>query len=553
MTKNNQQPSRTANYRYILYARKSTTSEDRQVASIDAQIDCMKEVAQEHGLKVTEVMSESGSGFKVGRKVFNQMMEKIENGEADGIIVWKLSRLSRNPDDAGKIMGMLQRSEIRHIRTIDRSWWPEDNVMMMYVEFGLTNQFSRDLSADTKRGMLKKAERGWWPLAILPLGYHHVPLKKLGEVEITTEDDRFPIIQQGLKMVASRSKTPVEAYEYVKALGLKGRRGEEIAKSVWYKMLSQPFYAGTFEFPLGSGNVHDGQHIPAITQDEYDAIQEVLGRKNKPRQRTHFFSYTGLMRCGECDCAITAEKKHKQQKNGNVHHYTYYRCTKKKGVCSQPCTNIDKLVPQLEAILESIRIPATFHEWAMEQIMLDQQKYIEDRNRGRELSRTTFDEWESKLDKLTDKYIEGKVSEEIYQRKVAEFEAGKNKAKKVLDGIDERAEERIDELDQDLDFAKKARMEFENGNDAKRREIITRLGSNFVLLDHTLDIVLKEPLERVAEIAPFIKVAAEKFEPLKNADNSRQFKDYLSTSIEMGGIPDSNRRPPLPQSGALTN
>lgn len=520
--------------KYILYARKSSTSEDRQVASIDSQIDVMREVASEHGLDVVEVLYESGSAAKPGRPAFNQMVEKIENGEANGVLTWKLSRLSRNPLDSGVISYLLQTNKIKHIRTIDRNWLPEDNALMMSVEFGLTNQFSRDLSADTRRGLLKKAERGWWPLAILPLGYHHVPLKKLGEIEITTEDDRFPIIQQGLKMVASRSKTPVEAYEYVRALGLKGRRGEEIAKSVWYKMLSQPFYAGTFEFPLGSGNVHDGQHIPAITQDEYDAIQEVLGRKNKPRQRTHFFSYTGLMRCGECDCAITAEKKHKKQKNGNTHDYIYYRCTKKKGACSQPCTNIDKLVPQLEAILESIRIPATFHEWAMEQIMLDQQKYIEDRNRGRELSRTTFDEWEKRIDSLVEKYIEGKVPEVVYQRKLAEFEAGKKLAKKVLDGIDERAEERIDELDQDLDFAKKARMEFENGNDAKRREIITRLGSNFILLDHTLDIVLKEPLERVAEIAPLIKVAAEKFEPLKNADNSRQFKDYLSTSIEMG-------------------
>lgn len=535
MNNNRQSKVEKSRNKYILYARKSSTSEDRQVASIDSQIDVMKEAASEHGLDVIEVLYESGSAAKPGRPAFNQMIEKIERGEANGILTWKLSRLSRNPLDSGVIGYLLQTNKIEHIRTIDRNWLPEDNALMMSVEFGLTNQFSRDLSADTRRGLRQKAERGWWPLAIPPLGYQHVPLKKLGEKEIINDNDRFSIIQQGLKLVASRSKTPVDAYEYVKALGLKGRRGEEIAKSVWYKMLSQPFYAGTFEFPLGSGNVYDGQHIPAITEDEYDAIQEVLGRKNKPRQRTHFFSYTGLMRCGECDCAITAEKKRKQQKNGNVHHYTYYRCTKKKGTCSQPCTNIDKLIPQLTAILESIKIPATFHEWAMEQILLDQQKYIEDRNRGRELSRTTFDEWEKKLDKLTDKYIEGKISEEVYQRKVAEFEAGKKRAKKVLDGIDERAEERIDELDQDLDFAKKARDEFENGDDAKRREIIMRLGSNFVLLDHTLDIVLKEPLERVVEIAPLIKAAVEKFEPLKNAYNSRQFKNYLSTSIEMGG------------------
>lgn len=130
--------------RYILYARKSTTSEDRQVASIESQIEVMTEVARENGLNVVEVMSESSSGFKVGRPIFNKMVQKIENGEADGIVVWKLSRLSRNPDDAGKIMGMIQRATIKHIRTVDRNWYPEDNVMMMYVEFGVNNQYSKD-------------------------------------------------------------------------------------------------------------------------------------------------------------------------------------------------------------------------------------------------------------------------------------------------------------------------------------------------------------------------------------------------------------------------
>lgn len=521
--------------RYILYARKSTTSEDRQVASIESQIEVMTEVARENGLNVVEVMSESCSGFKVGRPIFNEMVQKIENGEADGIVVWKLSRLSRNPDDAGKIMGIIQRATIKHIRTVDRNWYPEDNVMMMYVEFGVNNQYSKDLSLDTRRGLTKKADRGWLPLAILPLGYQHTPYKELGAEEIIVEEDRFNIIQQGLKMVASGTKTPVEAYEHVKAMGLRGRRGEEIAKSVWYKMLSQPFYAGPFEFPLGSGNFHQGKHKHAITDEEYDAIQVVLGRKNRPRQLKHFFSYTGLMRCGECGCAITAENKTKNQKNGNVHHYTYYRCTKKKGICFQPCTNIDVLEPQMETLLSSIRIPQAFHEWAIDQIKEDQQKYINDRNLTLEMSRKTYDSWVEKIDKLVEKYVEGKVPEDNYQRKLAEFEAGRKLAAKVLDGVDQRIEERIQELDEDLDFAVSARLAFENGNEEKRREIILRLGSNLTLTNHKLDIVLRRPLEKIAEIAAEVNAVAEGLEPLENADNSAQFKLFLSTSIEMGG------------------
>jgi hypothetical protein len=204
-------------------------------------------------------------------------------------------------------------------------------------------------------------------------------------------------------------------------------------------------------------------------------------------------------------------------------------------VCAQPCINIDVLEPQMEALLSSIRIPKAFHEWAIEQIKEDQQKYISDRNLTFEKSRNTYDNWVDKIDKLVEKYVEGKVPEDVYQRKLIEFEAGKNLAQKVLNNVDERIEERISELDEDLDFAVKARLEFENGGLAKRRDIITRLGSNFILYDSLLDVIVREPLERVQEISSLVNEVAEQFEPLNNADKSAQFKLYMSTSMEMGG------------------
>ncbi|MEI7580082.1 MAG: recombinase family protein, partial [bacterium] len=215
------------NNRYFIYARKSSESEDRQVASISAQVEVMTDVASELGLKIVDVRSESSSGFHVGRKVFNEMIERINNGEADGIIVWKLSRLSRNPDDAGKIMGMLQRHEIKHIRTVDRNWLPEDNVMMMYVEFGVTNQFSRDLSDDTTRGLVKKAERGWCPKSSLPLGYMHSPFKKVGEEEIQPDPERFEIVSKALRKVATGEMRPLVAMEYANNLGLRTKANKK--------------------------------------------------------------------------------------------------------------------------------------------------------------------------------------------------------------------------------------------------------------------------------------------------------------------------------------
>lgn len=543
--------ARALEKRYILYARKSTTSEDRQVASIESQIEVMQEVAKEHGLKVIEVMSEAGSGFKIGRKVFNKMLERIENGEAEGIVVWKLSRLSRNPDDAGKIMGMLQRSQIKHIRTVERNWMPEDNVMMMYVEFGLTNQFSRDLSSDTKRGLIKKAERGWMPSAILPLGYMHSPYKKLGDEEIIADEKNFSLITNTLKSVASLEMTPVQGLEYLQSVGVTGQKGKVLAPSTYYDLLVHPLYQGAFEYPLFSGKMYESKAPRAITDEEHESILIALGRKDRPRPKTHFLPYTGLMKCGECGCSITAEKKHKKQKNGNLHDYVYYRCTKKKGDCGQPCTNVETLEKQFSEILARIKIPQAFHEWAIEEIKKDQEKSIVDRSQSIDLSRKRYDECLKQLDNLVGKYLEGKVPEDYYNRKLTELEKEKEILKGIADCIDERVSEEIKEIDRDLGFAVTAYNRFTNGDDHVRKEIISYLGSNLMLTDHSLAIELKRPLEGSIQVAELVNTVSKRFEPLENVDNRLLFKSYMSSDPVMGGRRDSNPRSPLPQSGAL--
>lgn len=149
--------------RYFLYARKSSESEDKQVASISSQIDELKKLASEQGLKIIGVLTEEKSAKAPGRLVFNQMLQDIHEKKADGILCWKLDRLARNPVDGGNITWMLQQGVLHHIQTFQRGYFPTDNVIMMSVEFGMANQFILDLSVNTKRGQRNKAQNGWLP------------------------------------------------------------------------------------------------------------------------------------------------------------------------------------------------------------------------------------------------------------------------------------------------------------------------------------------------------------------------------------------------------
>jgi hypothetical protein len=81
--------------------------------------------------------------------------------------------------------------------------------------------------------------------------------------------------------------------------------------------------------------------------------------KNKPQ------AFCGLISCPECGMMITGEYKVKRQKNGNVHYYTYYHCTKKNKLvkCSQPCIREEELNRQLSSLIQKVSLPK---DWAEE-------------------------------------------------------------------------------------------------------------------------------------------------------------------------------------------
>ncbi|PIT95305.1 hypothetical protein COT98_00310 [Candidatus Falkowbacteria bacterium CG10_big_fil_rev_8_21_14_0_10_39_9] len=107
--------NKTKTIKYFLYARKSTDEEDRQITSIADQIREMKKLAHDRGLNIIEIFEESKSAKNVGRPVFNEMLGRINKGEATGIICWKADRLARNMVDGGNLINMLQNGVLEHI------------------------------------------------------------------------------------------------------------------------------------------------------------------------------------------------------------------------------------------------------------------------------------------------------------------------------------------------------------------------------------------------------------------------------------------------------
>jgi DNA invertase Pin-like site-specific DNA recombinase len=401
---------------YFLYARKSTDVEDKQVLSIDAQLSELRSLAKHEGLQIVAEFVEKRSAKVPGRPVFNDMIRRIIAGEAQGIVCWKIDRLARNPVDGGQISWLLQQSVIQHVQTHDRSFLPADNVLMMSVELGMANQYIRDLSANTKRGQREKARRGEYP-GLAPLGYINNPRTKRVEVDRR----KAPAIRAAFELYAENKSRfeDVAAYLYergvrTKKINKSGSSGDKpLKKDSIKKMLTNPFYYGHFEY---AGEMYKGVHTPLISKQLFDKVQSVLelrGRqRHKPKNEPQ--PLCGIMRCGECGGMITGEVITKHQKNGNVHRYVYYRCTKKRGLCSQSYIREETLSTQLSDLLSFYVMPT---DWTQELYHLaneDEQKADSVATAAVQELRVKIGQLDAKMSRFVDLYSEQDIDRDTY-------------------------------------------------------------------------------------------------------------------------------------------
>src|SRR3989344_2567819 len=528
---------------YFLYARKSSESEDRQVQSIDDQINRLKELASSLGISIKEILTEAKSAKKPYiRPVFATMLERIEKGEANGVLCWQINRLSRNPIDSGKLSWMLQQGALKCIQTIDRQYLPDDNVLLFNVESGMANQFIIDLKKNSMRGMVGKADRGWLP-SRAPLGYLNDKL----EHTIIEDPERFNLVRKMWDLMLTGNYTPPQIREIAnKEWGFrtpkrKRRGGGELADSVIYKLFTNIFYTGAFEW---AGRLYSGNHKPMVTPDDFDRVQVIMGRKGKPRAKSHEFAYTGLMRCAECGSMYTATEKTKfVKKTGKPQTYVYYHCTRKKKDtdCTQrsPMT-LKELEDQIDLKLERHTILPQFQHWALEILNRENDQETEDRAQIYETQQKTLAESQRELDALTKMRYRELIDDETFVRERDGLKAKIAKLKSRLQETESRAEKWLELTEKTFNFACYARKEFLLGGLNTKREIFAALGGNFLVKDKKVSIEASEWLVPIEKAYPELEAEYKRLELDKNLSAELRNAAFAQIILDWGAYRESD-------------
>lgn len=141
--------------KYVLYARKSTTDETRQVRSIPDQIaDCVI-LANKQGINIVKTLRETQSAkWPNIRPIFRQMLDGIKKGEYDGILSWNPDRLARNMLEGGEIIDLIDQGVIKDLKFKTHFFTSDANgKMLLGMASVLSKQYSDDLSQKVTRGV----------------------------------------------------------------------------------------------------------------------------------------------------------------------------------------------------------------------------------------------------------------------------------------------------------------------------------------------------------------------------------------------------------------
>lgn len=327
--------------RYALYARKSTTSEDKQTSSIEDQIrDCMERLIVPNGLNVVKVYKESFSA-KVAdmREQFNTMINEIENGRIDGVISWHPDRLSRNMKEAGTIIDLVDRGLIKDLRfpTFNFENTPAGK-MLLGITFVMAKQYSEHLSESVGRGNKRAVEDDAEFIGKFKHGYI------VDNDRAFRPDPRnFAKVAHMFKMaLEGKSQKDIRLWIDEQQYTVQKRPGGEYIAHNWdkddvSKLLRDPHYAGVHKWGKNLINLVNAYDFePMISVEEFLRINKIdsldsskILAINRPRGGDIKADLLrSMVYCGQCNKTLTSMLVAKKDEITHkiIHSRYYYKC-----------------------------------------------------------------------------------------------------------------------------------------------------------------------------------------------------------------------------------
>ena len=266
--------------RCAIYTRKSSEEGlDMEFNSLDAQREaCEAYVTSQKAegwVAIRERFDDGGfSGGSLERPALKQLLQDVEAGLIDVIVVYKIDRLSRSLMDFARLVEVFDRNNVTFV-SVTQSFNTTTSMGRLTLNILLSfAQFEREVIGERIRDKFAASrKRGMWMGGFVPMGYD-VKDRKLvvNEAEAAT-----------VRMIFERFVALGSASTLARALQAENvcnKRGKRIDKGFIYKLINNRVYLGE---AVHKGTAYPGEHEAIISQELWDSVHAIL--TESPRAR----------------------------------------------------------------------------------------------------------------------------------------------------------------------------------------------------------------------------------------------------------------------------
>ncbi len=478
----------------IIYARVSSKEQEQEGYSIPAQLKLLNDYALKNNYRVVKEFKDIETAKQAGRENFNLMIEYLKKHlDIKAILCEKTDRLSRNFRDIATLDDLINNQDISIVLVKENTIIGRNSKSHEKFIFGIkalmAKNYIDNLSEETRKGMIEKAEQGIFPSAA-PLGYKNCEAKNQGKIlkYLEVDEQRAPIIQKIYRMYATGDYSLAYLTKMAYEEGLRNKYGGKVNKSAIHKMLKNPIYYGAF---IWYGTLYQGKHTPTVSKELFNLVQETFESQNRPKQTKRRFPYTGLMVCGKCGCAITAEIKKGK--------YVYYHCTGFKGKCGNTWIREEELDAKFMDIINSIYINDNTLEFVKNGLLSSHKDESEFHRKRIDILTAQKTKLENRLHQTYIDKIDGKVTEEFYTEMANKWEDELSQIKEQI-GRHENAD--INYLAQSihiLELCNRVKQLYLQKEPAKKAKLLHYILSNCTLNDATPCPTYRKPFDLIVK------------------------------------------------------
>lgn len=266
--------------RCAVYTRKSSEEGlEQEFNSLHAQREaCEAYIASQRSegwVLVRDRYDDGGiSGGTLDRPGLKRLLDDVEDGLVDVVVVYKIDRLSRSLMDFAKLVDVFDRNGVTFV-SVTQSFNTTTSMGRLTLNILLSfAQFEREVTAERIRDKFRASRmKGMWMGGTPPLGYR-VENRKL----VVVEDEAKIVRHVFERFIAIGSGT--ELARELAGQGIRTRSGKSFDKKHVYRLLNNRAYIGE---AVHKGTSYPGEHAAIIDRDIWDKVHAIL--TTSPRKR----------------------------------------------------------------------------------------------------------------------------------------------------------------------------------------------------------------------------------------------------------------------------